>query len=195
MNSIYELANELHAAAVEKGFWDVEGAEEKHIAKMHSELSEALQEDRMNRPMLYVDDIGYIESVSTIEQFYADFKGRKPEGIAAELADFVMMMLDLVAYKGNPIEDADYEICFNIEHDDEYIAMCTSPLYVVVCAMHRFVADLIDAENADEFAQIIGPCIGCIHNWLDYRGIDLWKVIRLKMEYNKARPKLHGRKY
>lgn len=31
--------------------------------------------------------------------------------------------------------------------------------------------------------------------WLKARGIDLWQVICLKMEYNRSRPKLHGRLY
>ena len=90
MIDLNKLADELHAAAVEKGFWAVDDAEEKHVAKMHSELSEAVQEDRCGRPLLYVDDIEVVDRITNP----AMFDGRKPEGVAAELADFVMMVLD-----------------------------------------------------------------------------------------------------
>ena len=46
MVDLNKLAAEIHEAAVKKGFWSVEDAEAKHIAKMHSELSEAVQADR-----------------------------------------------------------------------------------------------------------------------------------------------------
>ena len=38
MVDLKNLAAEIHEAAVKRGFWDIEDAEEKHLAKMISEL-------------------------------------------------------------------------------------------------------------------------------------------------------------
>lgn len=183
MVDLNKLAAELHAAAVKKGFWDVEEAEIKHIAKMHSELSEALQEDRCGRPMLYVDDIEAMERITDPTVF----DGRKPEGVAAELADFVMMVLDWAAASGDILLDTDATF-----HRDATISALSLP--ELVCNMHEMLA-LVDYVTMvpEGFMRTSIPYM--ISEWLEARGIDLWQIIRLKMEYNKSRPKLHGRAY
>lgn len=190
MVDLNKLAQEIHEAAVKKGFWDVEDAENKHIAKMYSELSEALQEDRMDRPMLYVDDI----EIGDISTNPADFDGRKPEGIAAELADFVMMVLDFAAAIGLDVQSiidlADKE--FRGFALNDYKEM---PLYKLVLECHSALTEATLLKKITDL--FTGMCIMIcgVNMWLEQRGIDLWQVIRLKMEYNKARPPLHGRKY
>lgn len=184
-----DLARDIRAQAAEKGFWDVEDAMVKHIAKMHSELSEALQEDRMGHPMLYVDDIDALERITDP----ALFDGRKPEGIAAELADFVMMTLDLmhqVFFDAGELWET-----YKDEIRESMRTMCSEmPLYSLVCGEHGNLSSAIKGKwDCDG--------IGLIHMiltaelWLEQRGVDLWQVIRLKLEYNKSRPALHGRKY
>ena len=183
------LAREIHAQAAEKGFWDVEDAEEKHIAKMHSELSEALQEDRMGHPMLYVDDIDALERITDPSMF----DGRKPEGIAAELADFVMMALDLMEQLGMDAGELseEYRIDVRVFSDD---ACNIAKLYTLVYNMHGTISDAVKRiDNIDEISLIF--MILQVELWLEEHGVDLWKVIRLKLEYNKSRPALHGRKY
>ena len=184
MTDLNKLAQELHEAAVAKGFWDVEDAEIKHIAKMHSELSEAIQEDRCGRPMLYVDDIEVMDRITDP----AMFDGRKPEGVAAELADFVMMMLDLCAKEeyrfpsGNPHEWLLYSEC-----NDDALRVCG--LWTLVCALHAEMCELVYNPN------VAPKAICMVSEWLRVHGVDLLEIIRLKMEYNRSRPKLHGRLY
>lgn len=183
MVNLNKLAAELHEAAVQKGFWDVEDAEIKHIAKMHSELSEALQEDRCGRPMLYVDDIEVMDRITDP----AMFDGRKPEGVAAELADFVMMVLDWAAARGIMLPDVDA-----IFHYDSCVPDASLP--ELVRNMHEGVVTIDNGFIAREdvaFASI--PYM--VNEWLKARGIDLWQIVQLKMEYNRSRPKLHGRAY
>ena len=193
-NGLNSLACEIHALAVEKGFWDVEDAMAKHIAKMHSELSEAIQEDRMGHPMLYVDDIDVLEHITDP----ALFDGRKPEGIAAELADFVMMALDLFAK-----ESYDFGLAYLSCKDSveairsEYVER---PLYEMVLLGHEVIsyAHYLAVGDCDEYmpwTEVAIPCIIAFEVWLNARGVDLWQVIRLKLDYNKNRPALHGRKY
>ena len=184
MVNLNKLATELHSAAVEKGFWGVEDAEIKHIAKMHSELSEAIQEDRCGRPMLYVDDIE-VEARITDP---AMFDGRKPEGVAVELADFVMMALDLCAKEEYALPSGDphgwllYDEC----NDD---ALRDSGLWTLVCALHMELCNIVYNLN------VAPKAICMVHEWLRVHGVDLLGIIRLKMEYNKSRPALHGRAY
>lgn len=188
-NDLNSLACEIHAQAMEKGFWDVEDAMVKHIAKMHSELSEALQEDRMGHPMLYVDDIDALDRITDP----ALFDGRKPEGIAAELADFVMMAMDLMC---NIFVDTgtlsegflNYVRC-------ECRDLCSRmKLYSLVLCLHGHISAGWKGDyNVDETDLII--MITTVELWLEQRGVDLWQVVRLKLDYNKNRPALHGRKY
>ena len=169
MIDLNKLAEEIHAAAVEKGFWAVENAHIKHIAKMHSELSEAVQADRA-------------EIMYEIEH-----EGAKPEGVVAELADFVMMVLDLFAAlnvelpEGSPSEWMTEPV--------EESELLEFDLPTMVCALHSELCDAIyNAGQAHK--MLVMP-----YMWLHARGYDLWEIIRQKMEYNKSRPKLHGREY
>lgn len=186
MIDVNKLAKELHKAAVAKGFWDVSDAPEKHFAKMHCELSEAIQEDRCDRPMLYVDDIEELARVTDPGKF----DGRKPEGVAVELADFVMMLLDWCAYYRIELpKEPVREWCMCIGSDDHWK---DNRLYILVGALHSEISRFIGPEH---FGMPTIRSIYMVHEWLRVRGINLWEIVRLKMEYNKSRPELHGRLY
>lgn len=76
INTLVEMA---HENALAHGFKHNNFAEA--IALIHSELSEALEEDRSGMPLVYHN------------------KGsKKPEGVAVELADAVIRIADLCGY-------------------------------------------------------------------------------------------------
>lgn len=163
--NLAELAKEIHEAAVEKGFWDVEDAEAKHIAKMHSELSEAVQADRVGN------------------MYEVEHEGAKPEGVAAELADFVMMVLDWASLHGTKFEKPEKD---PIGTKDT--------LYSLANDLHEVIVDM-KSQRVARMGLLVSVMIRYIEVWLEERGYDLWQIIRQKMEYNKSRPKLHGRAY
>lgn len=175
MTDLNKLAEELHAAAVEKGFWDVEEALNKHIAKMHSELSEAVQADRIG--MMY-----------DIER-----DGAKPEGVAAELADFVMMALDYFEY-GNVTKLVSKVYYEHWNEAEKIVKNATLP--VLVNSLHESVVKAHSSE-VDFKETLIATLfmVAAPEAWLKARGYDLWDIIRQKMEYNRSRPALHGRLY
>lgn len=77
INSLVEMA---HENAVKHNFWNPPMPFPTAIALIHSELSEALEEDRQGAPMVYYAVNG------------------KPEGVAVELADAVIRICDLCGY-------------------------------------------------------------------------------------------------
>ena len=171
-NEIRGLADALHDAAVTKGFWCVDNAKDKHVAKWRGELGEVIQADRMD--MMY-----------EVER-----DGAKPEGVAAELADFVMMALDLFAAACLPLEEILDGVVFSRKLNNE-MALCA--LEVLVNSLYSASCDIVEQET--DYERAVAFCIRGPEIWLKARGYDLWELIREKMAYNESRPMLHGRAY
>ena len=76
-----ELAQTIHEWGKRKGWMDKERAFSELIALCHSELSEALEEWRRERPSLWINGD----------------KKNKPEGWGIELADVLIRVLHMVA--------------------------------------------------------------------------------------------------
>ena len=124
--TLNELAEQIHQNAADHGFWDAISFPEK-IALIHSELSEALEEDREGRPDVWhsigghqvyratdgsgadwttdpdgatgtadpdggtpLDDCTQIDSWTGVKA--------KPEGVAVELVDALIRILDQLGY-------------------------------------------------------------------------------------------------
>ena len=177
MVDLNKLAAVIHEAAVKKGFWSVEDAVEKHLAKMISELGEVVQADRAG--IMY-----------EIER-----ESAKPEGVVAELADFVMMAMDMYVFVGIDINSVVEIMTF-----DEYCKCLGAE--VSECPAYSIVNLLITALNAfidsDTSADVKGCVLVTTYGvccWALAQGFDLWGIIRQKMAYNESRPALHGRLY
>lgn len=170
MVDLNKLASEIHEAAVKKGFWSVEDAEEKHLAKMISELGEVVQADRAG--IMY-----------EIER-----EGAKPEGVVAELADFVMMAMDEYAHIDVDFEEL-ADVCTDYDSLKHMMSGCET--YVLALSLVHFVVALIRGENDSALANAIFTALA----WAETHGFDLWEIIRQKMAYNESRPALHGRLY
>lgn len=173
-----QLAAELHEAAVAKGFWAVDDALVKHCAKMLSELGEVVQADRAGI------------------MYEVERDGTKPEGVASELADFVMMALDFCVEV-----EADLNAILCVCSYDEFVDRMQDD--IIPLSTPRFVLLLQTAfdkmyspEDMHEFGSALMVICYGTRMWLEHRGYDLEALIREKMAYNDAsRAKLHGRLY
>lgn len=180
MVDLNKLAAELHAAAVEKGFWAVENAHIKHIAKMHSELSEAVQADRAG--IMYTPE----DSISG-----------KPEGVAVELADFVMMTLDFCAEM-----DVDINLFMGIVNLEAFKARSGADfarliLPELVVMLHRQIDRMTspESDSLSDFSAAMFFILWGVPFWMEQRGFNIWEIIEEKRKANLIREKLHGRLY
>lgn len=126
--TVNEYAKDVHENAVAHGWYDEKISFPEVAAMIHCEISEAIQEYREGKPLIY-GCCGFNGSYCEHEQ-NCD-KGKKdcsckPEGLAVELCDAVMRIFDYLAYCGVDIEAVlvakhEYNIGRPYRHGDKRI--------------------------------------------------------------------------
>ena len=108
-----EWAREIHENAVNHGWWETDRELPEILMLIVSELSEALEEYRAGRPMAWHEcsaedgDLADYECEKVKECAYmgaCPYKERKPEGIAVEVIDALIRILDWCGKEGIDVE-------------------------------------------------------------------------------------------
>ncbi|MES2382626.1 MAG: hypothetical protein V4538_16375 [Bacteroidota bacterium] len=111
---INELSHQIYANAKSKGFFEEEKNTGEMLCLIHSEISEALNADNENK---YCDLAGFFERLNQISFSYNDgttkikeedfiilFESRIKNTFEDEIADSLMRLMSLAAYRGINIE-------------------------------------------------------------------------------------------
>lgn len=101
--TLNEWARDIHQNAVEHGWWDEPRSFGDIVALCHSELSEALEEYRNGKPMIY-GCCGHCDKETQCEVDGKPEHSCKPEGIATEMVDCLIHILDWCGKEGVDVE-------------------------------------------------------------------------------------------
>lgn len=108
-----EWAAAIHENAEKHGWWEEERRLPEILMLCVSELSEALEEYRNGKPMLYCENMKHKPCEDCVTHRRACHnKDRKPEGIAVEVADCLIRILDWCGK-----ERLDIEWIVRMKHD------------------------------------------------------------------------------
>ena len=188
-----KFSQEVHQNAVAHGWWDPVPGFGQVIALCHAELSEALEEYRSGRPLeWYACGVDKAVCVGAKCEYYGikgecDYKKDKPEGVAVELVDCLLRILDALAYMNweYPIKSRLFAIA-----DKNEFAEC-------IAEMHLDLSNALLAEEIIHETPCIplSNCAGKIIAWLEANYGENWEELMYrKHEYNKNRPYRHGSK-
>lgn len=198
--NLTKFAKEVHANAVAHGWWETERYPEEIIALIHSEWSEALEEYRAGRPMVWhecmdegqaPEDRPVVCEQCTDCYYYGkecEYRGKKPEGIAVELIDGCIRILDFAAHEKVSLEFGSIEPL-----------QPTPPK--LIADLHYYTSYALN--DVGKYGKIVehyfipkwlGVAVYEALRFIHVQGLDPEKIMREKHEYNKTRPYRHGGK-
>ena len=175
-----ELIKEIHENAVAHGWWEGERDIAEIYALIHSELSEALEEYRSGKEMIY-----YVDG--------------KPEGIAVELMDGVIRILDLYGQNGITFTRSTVQQIARATKQANPLLNKQTPLVEIIAAAHSLTAKAGDLMLRGITPKValgaLEACAGLVMWWVDAHGENPEKILEEKHQYNLTRPYKHGKKF
>lgn len=179
------LRDECYKIACDHGFHDVGLSEQHYLCLVISELMEAVEADRKNR----YADLDKFKQANEVFTFSGAFEHCIKDTLEDELADAAIRILDLAGYQR-------FDIGSMVEVD-----LCRGDN---ATRDHTLLKDYFENHSFTESIYEIVEQI-CYHGYdlamtalfelADALDIDLMQHIRLKMDYNRTRERLHGKKY
>lgn len=195
MMNLNEFAKEIHTNAVEHGWWDEPRPFDELCALMISELAEALEEARAGRPMeWYSCPMSHKPCKGSCGMVCDPITMRpKPEGIAVEMADCAIRILD---YLGSVEWDIEKTISEKTDGSEDRNIVKKLPTAFMVAS--HLITNAWQWIGLDDTELTTIPLVGalvCILNWFEANGLDFEDIARRKHEYNKTRPYKHGKEF
>lgn len=189
--NLNDFAKEVHQNAVEHGWWEGERCLEEILALIHSEWSEALEEYREGRPVVWHKcpyNGGKCETqevhTGVPECSRCGSEMRKPEGFCVELIDGCIRILDYFGHKGYRVsKNVGVTAAIMADEDRESIPKAITRLHQwTTMALEKPVRGALTVALFYAFEIVRGM------------GEDPNDIMKEKHEYNKSRPYKHGGK-
>lgn len=188
-------AKDCHQRAVDKGFWDEKHSVGHYLMLVVSELSEAVEADRLGKwAKLDPDTIDTLQRMAGApyaQEFLREVKDR----VEDEIADAVIRLLDLLGWMlktkrtTEMLTERDLSKVYGILDTPRPGEELTQLLLRIVADTSGYWRLGLLREKGVLYA------IKSLEQLCDHLGIDLTTHIELKTKYNETRPALHGKKY
>lgn len=171
------LRDECYKIACDHGFHDEEHSERHYLCLVITELGEAVEADRKGR---HADLVTF--NSHTKRNWSYCFEIYIKDTVEDELADAAIRILDLAGANGDTFPS------FSSEPYKRDEGMCD---YFKSKSFTESIYEICD----DIFTTGYDVALYDLFTLAEVMGFDLMEHIRLKMEYNKTRERLHGKKY
>ena len=207
---INELAKAVHENAVAHGWWDDKREAPEIIALIHSEWSEALEEARAGRPLVWYG-CGEAENCNIIcnphdeyecrmygRELECEFRVKKPEGIAVELIDGCIRILDYFGEMDANIQEGDgSQSTLECLYSDANVEKVPDDVAHLVAYLHQYTSQAMANSTDLIHVNIFGllSALAAALSWVKKQGLDPLTILLEKHEYNKTRPYKHGKKF
>jgi hypothetical protein len=207
--TINEWIREIHANAKEHGWWEEPRTIGEVCALVNSEWSEALEEYRSGNPARYYNkkpscDACFADNEDVPECIFEICPdGFKPEGMAVELADGVIRILDFFGERGYDLGDltmiqvadeAGEEMAGVEDSFGDIIANLQYATSMAARWYDKKSGEVNETDDDERIAMWLMSAATMAYMEIKTLGCDPEEIIKEKHQYNKARPYRHGGK-
>ena len=175
------LRDECYKIACEHGFHDEQLSERHFLCLVITELSEAVEADRIDRHA----DLESLNDAASVYPWVRCFATYVKDTVEGELADAAIRILDLAGLQDCDIGEA---VTVRLKSADDYILLRA---YFKASTFTEAVYTIVENLFFDGYELALLN----VFNLSYVMDFDLMKHIRLKMQYNRTRERLHGKKY
>lgn len=175
------LRDECYKIACEHGWHDEELSERHFLCLVITELMEAVEADRIDRHA----DLESLNDAASVYPWVRCFATYVKDTVENELADAAIRILDLAGLQDCDIGEA---VTVRLKSADDYILMRA---YFKASTFTEAVYTIVENLFFDGYELALLN----VFNLAYVMDFDLMEHIRLKMQYNRTRERLHGKKY
>lgn len=182
------FAKEVYQTAAAHGWHEQKRPAYEVIALIHSEWLEALEEARAGRPLVWYAvncDCVICKNRPVMHneicEGYECNENHKPEGIAVELIDGCLRILDWLGETGEPFEI-------------DYAYANPLPLPALVAMLHGFTSSALDETAQWIDAAWLEEAMDAALSWIAAQGLNPEEILIRKHAYNQRRAYRHGGK-
>lgn len=190
-DTLNRYAKDCHERAVAKGFWDEPHSVGHYLMLVISELSEAVEADRIGKwAKLDPDTIDTLQRIAGAP-YAQEFLREVKDTVEDEIADAVIRLLDLLGWmlKDRALSETEVETDLGVS------AFYIAGEMTLADALWPIVQEACCHCGKYAHRYAILYAIKSLELLCDHLGIDLMTHIELKTKYNELRPALHGKKY